>query len=101
MRNASGHQGENENTEQEHMHTTSTERVTRKFLEFSRYDVVVQNNDKEMYVQNFFLPLKHIVVAFSLSLSSPNLKHYTISYFALVNYKYKGELRFFFFAFFA
>ena len=35
MRNASGHQGENEKREQEHMHTTSIKRVTRKFLEVS------------------------------------------------------------------
>ena len=62
MRNASGHQGENENTEQEHMHTTSTERVTRKFLEVSRCCRAKQRQRNVGAI--FFLPLKHIAVAF-------------------------------------
>ena len=58
MRNASGHQGENERqwktkqTKKKNKNTydiSSIKRVATKFLEFSLYIVVVQNNGKEMY----------------------------------------------------
>ena len=48
-----------------------------------------------MYVHIFFLASETYSCCFlPLSLSPLNLQHYTISYFVLVDYKYRGELRF-------
>ena len=54
MRNASGHQGENERQwkKKKYMNTydiSAIKRVARNFLENSLHIVVVKNNGKEMY----------------------------------------------------
>ena len=54
MRNASGHQGENERQWKTKLNKntydiSSIKRVARNFLEFSLHIVVVQNNGKEIY----------------------------------------------------
>ena len=54
MRNASGHQGENERQWKTKLNKntydiSSIKRVARNFLEFSLHIVVVQNNGKGIY----------------------------------------------------